>query len=273
MLNKEDSPKKIMQRITRILVVLVVGSFCYYVYYAWYRGTPFSIKEFLINLPRTQVTTAYWYLYLYLGLLFLLPILQRLVKTLNKRSLEYLLFLSIGILGTAPLIKLSPLFISGLIGVYIGQVLLGYYIERYLPLTKKVFWICFFSFIFLITIQVAGTFLLYLQNPTSFLKLDDRTLITITLTAACFYICVKYIFAHHPPKPKLEKVICRIGSLTFGIYLLLDMAIVQTLSIYISLKGIMHPFAAIVLWELIIFVICAIITAVLRLVPPLRKWI
>lgn len=276
LLQKEDSPQKSLHRLTRIFVVFVIGSFCYYTYYSLRDGTAFSFKEFLLKLPQSRMTKAFWYFHLYLALLCLLPILQKLVKALNQRQLAYLLFLSLGILGTVPLIpafKLSSYFTAGLIGPYIGQVLLGYYIERYVPLTKKVFCGCFCVFILLITFQVAATYSLYLHNPSSYGMLDNRTLNTITGSAACFYICIKYVFINYPVPSKLEHCICRLGTLTFGIYLLSDMAIAQSIPVYSALQGYMHSLVAMVLWELLIFTACAFIIAGLRLFPPLRKWI
>ena len=276
LLGREDPPKKTAERVIRISIVLAAGSFCYYVYFTWRNGTAFSIWGFLWNLPQASITNSYWYLYLYLALLCLLPILQRLVKALDKRRLEYLLFLSLGVLGTAPLIpafELSPFFAAGLVGPYIGQVLLGYYIERYVPMTKKVFLLCSSAFVLLIAFQVGGTFLLYQRDPSSYLALDNRTLITITGSAACFYVCVKYFFLKYPPHPAIGHGVCRLGALTFGIYLLADMAMVQFEPLYSMLQGYMHPLAAVGLWELFLFGVCALITAGLRLVPALRKWI
>ncbi len=276
LLEKEDPPKKTAERVIRIFTVLFVGSFCYYAYYSWRNGTAFSIKEFLWNLPQTNATNSFWYLYLYLALMCLLPILQKLVKALTKRQLEYLLFLSLGILGTAPLIPsfdLASLFVAGLIGPYIGQVLLGYYIEHYVPLTKRVFRGCLCAFVLLIALQVAGTFYLYQRNPSSYLSFDNRTLNTITGSAACFYICVKYIFTKHTPRPALERGLCRLGALTFGIYLLADLVIDRSGFLYPMLGEYMPSLAAMVLWELVIFAVCALIAAALRRIPVLRKWI
>lgn len=276
LLEKEDPPKKTAERVKRIFVVLVTASLCYYAYYARRNGTAFSIREFLCLLPQNSITVTFWYLYLYLAIMCMLPILQKLVKALSKRQLEYLLLLSVGIFGIAKMIQsfnLFYMFTAGLIGPYIGQFLLGYYIEKYVPLTKRTFRFCFCAFILLIAFQVAVTFLFYRKDPSSYLVLDDTVMLPIVGSAACFYICVKYIFAKHPPGPAPERWLCRIGVLTFGIYLLGDMVITQSGSVYTVLMGYMHPLAAMLLWELFAFAVGAVITAALRLIPGLRKWI
>ena len=280
LLGKEDSPKKTRARLLRVFAVFFVGSLCYYIYYAQRSGAPLSVRKFLLDLPRVQSTNAFWYLYLYLALLCMLPILQTLTKALSTQQMKYLLFFSVGVLGTAPLIsaffpdfQLSGYFTAGLIGPYIGQVLLGYFLERNIPLKKIVFWSALCSFILMIAFQVGGTFLLYQRDPSSYKALDNRILITTTASASAFYICVKYLFVRHTPRSWLAKAICRLGSLTFGIYLLADMVLRQSEPLYTMLSGYMHPLAAMVLWEVFIFAVCALVTAGLRLIPFLRKWL
>lgn len=135
----------------------------------------------------------------------------------------------------------------------------------------KAFWFCLCGFLFSITFQVVGTLLLYQRDPSAYLALDNRTLITVTSASACLYICVKYVFTRHPPHPFLGRAIRRLGGLTFGIYLLGDMVIRQTLPLHTALRSRIHPLAAGVLWELLIFAACALIAAALRLGPLLRK--
>lgn len=279
LLGKEDAPEKSKERLLRVSAVFLAGSLCYYVYYSHRNGTPFSLREFLLNLPKSPATNAFWYLYLYLALLCMLPILQKLSQALDRRRLEYLLFLSLGVCGTAPLISvfypdfaLYYNFTAGLTGAYIGQVLLGYYIEEYVPMTRKVFWTCLCGFVLSIAFQTAGTFLLCQQSPHNYV-LDNRTLITITASAACFYVCVKYLFTVHPPGPALERAVRRLGALTFGIYLLGDLMISLSARVHAALQGRVHVLAAMVLWELFIFAACALAAAALRLVPFLRKWL
>ena len=280
LLGKEDTPKKTWARIYRILVVFVVSSLLYYIFLSRVNGTPLVLWRFLPALVKGPITDALWYFYLYLALLLMLPILQKLIKVLNKRHLQYLLFFSLVVTGTASLLTifvprlwLSDYFTVGLIGPYIGLVLLGYYLEEYVPMKRPVFWGAFAVFIALIAFQVGGSFYLYRRNPSFYLLLDDRTLITITAASAAFYICAKYLFTKHPPRPWLSNVICRFGRLTLGIYLLGDGVIYRTRFIFNALSGYIHPMAAMVLWELLVFAICALVTAALRLIPFLRKFL
>lgn len=280
MLDREEPPKRLVMRIARILTVTAAGSVCYGFFYAQQKGEPFNIGEFLPKLLKGPATNAFWYLYLYLGLLCLLPILRRMAAALSKRQLEYVLFLSLGVLGVLPLIRIFfPEFrtygylTTALFSPYVGMVLLGHYIEQYVPNTKRSFWWGFCGFALLIAFQAAGTFLLYQRNPDSYMALDDRTLLTITGSSACLYICVRYVFTRYRPGPRLERIIHALSDLTFGAYLLGDMMIELSKPIHAVLREHCHVLIAMVLWEIIILIGCMCITAGLRLIPSLRKWL
>lgn len=280
LLEKEDSPRKSAERILRIFVVFLAGSFLYTVYYGHRNGTAFSLRDFLFQLPTARATTAFWYLYLYLGLLCVLPVLQKLAKALSRRQMEYLFLLTLGFCGTVPLLQilfstpgLSGDFTDGMIGHYLALVLLGYYLEHEAAPSRRAFLFCLGGYGLSLAVQVAGTYLLFRRNPESYAALDNRKLITITLASACLYVCVKYLLERHPLPPSAVRAVRSLGRLTFGIYLLGDFMISWTRPVYEALCGHMHVVFAMVLWELFIFAAAALAAAGLRLVPPLRKWL
>lgn len=280
LLEKEDTPRKSAERFLRVLAVFAAGSFLYAVYYSHKNASPFSLREFLFNLPSSRATTAFWYLYLYLGLLCVLPVLQKLAKALSRRQMEYLLLLSLGFCGTVPLLQiffstpgLSGDFTDGMLGHYLALVLLGYYLEHEAAPSRRAFLLCLGGYGLSLAVQVAGTYLLFRRNPESYFALDNRRLITITAASACLYVCVKYLLERHPLPPSAARAVRRLGRLTFGIYLLGDFMISWTRPVYEALCGHMHVVFAMVLWELFIFAAAALAAAGLRLVPPLRKWL
>lgn len=280
LLEKEDTPRKTAQRLVRGCTALLAASVVYYIYYGIKYDQPLSPFDFLKNVIRTQTTNALWYLYLYLGLLCLLPILQKLAKALEKRDLQWLLFLSVGILGTIPLIQLfipefgvSGYFTGILFSNYIGMVLCGYYIEHYAVVERPRFWASAALFSLLILFQAAATYYFYQADPTNYLRLDNRTFITITGSTICFYVMVKYVSSKLRLGARVKSGINYFGGLTFGIYLFSDLIIDLTRPIHQALCGYTHVVIAMVLWEIIIFAICALLTASLKTIPALRKWI
>ena len=214
------------------------------------------------------------------GLLCLLPILQKMVRALNKRELQWILFLSVGLLGTISLLKLffpsfgvSGYFTGVLFSTYIGVYLCGYYAEKYICLNRSTFVFASILFAVLIGFQTIATFHFYQKDSEKYLLLDNRVLITITLSTFCFYIMIKYCFIKLPVRPGVEKAIRYLGSLTFGIYLLSDWMIKVSAPIQQMLQEHLHVIPAMILWELLIFVACATITAALKQLAFIKKWI
>jgi len=66
--------------------------------------------------------------------------------------------------------------------------------------------------------------------------------------------------------------VLRLGELTFGIYLVSDLLIVQLEPVYSGLVGFgVNPMAAMVVFELVVFFGGAAITLVLKKLPVLNK--
>lgn len=274
LLGKQDSYDKYKKRIFRFVAVLIIFSAVNYIFK--YHDANMTLYHFFKCLFGS-VTNAYWYLYLYLGLLIMLPLLQKIAHSLAKREIELFLFISLVIAGTVPMLqifidlKVNNSFLVALFSPYLGLMFAGYYIETYVKLNKKIVLIACGTFIGLILIQVAITTGLYHNNPKSYLQLDNRTFITITAASLCVYMIVKYLFSIGTVPEGMRRFIIYCGGLTFGIYLLSDMSIVLLRPLYLTLKSDMWIFGAMILYEICIFIIGAICTIVLKKIPYIKK--
>lgn len=277
LLQKQDSPKKSIQRIVRIALATLLFSVPYYVYQ--HRAAPgdMRISDFFRTLYTWNITNAFWYLYMYLGLLCLLPLLQKMAAAFSKRDTALLLLLSLGIAGALPLTRIffsteaSPHYTAALFSPYIGMVFAGYYIERYVPNTRRAGLSALGLLLVLLAFQVFATRGFYAANPKGYLKLDDRTLITITLSAACAYTAVRFLFSAVHLRERTCRIIHTLGGLTFGIYLLSDLIRVLSNPLYASMAAHMHDLLAMLLWEVFIFAVAAVLTAILKRIPGIRK--
>lgn len=282
LLHKLDTPQKTASRILRIVVVLLIGSVLYYVYYGCTQHKALSVRGFLGAFFQSGITKAYWYLYLYIGLLCLLPILQKMAQSLSKGNLQWLLFLCTGVTGILPILTK---FVPGvnfswafdvctwIFSAYVGLVLWGYYIEHYMTITRLKFYLSCLCFIFVLAFQIAATYYLYQKDSQNYLFLDSRTLLTTIAASVSFYVMVKYLFSHFSIPCWLEKTICKIGGLTFGVYLLADLAIDLFTPVYRMLSGHMHILPAMLLWEIFIFAASAAVAFALKQIPFVKKYL
>ena len=241
LLGKNDSYQTLIQkRVTRYIILLLVfegAFFCEFNYFL--KGyEEFTLKRFVFGVFSGNLSGlgSYWFLYSYIGMLLMLPFMQRIAKTISKSDIKYLL------IGHFILSSLIPMVNFVLTNTNIGKITLsssfnvpfmnykeffypfiGYYLEFYVDCKQLkgkhlagltfaalagIFLSCFFTWY---EGKITGTFT---QN---YVQLFDY------LTAIVVFIVIKYLITVKVPEISEQltgKVICFIGSLTLGIYLL-----------------------------------------------------
>lgn len=272
LLGKRDSERKWLRRLGRGAGALVLGSLGYAAVYGWMEGGAFAPLSVLSQLPQRTATNAYWYLYLYLGILCLLPVLQRVVQILDKRWLGWLIVLHAGVGGAAAQIPVlfpeigvygsvvSGMFTSylSLFSPYFGMVLLGYWVERYVRITKRTAVLVGMGLAVLTAFQLLVQYQFHFEGKW----MNHPTYLTVILSSLCLYLLIKYIFTEKTIPTRFREGLLNVGGLTFGVYLLSDMAIRLTQErIFSRLSGRIHPFLAWGLWIMCMFLLCAGVTA------------
>ncbi len=151
LLKKEDSYKKNYIRFLKILISLVIFSFIYYIKDCIATNSSISMINFFKLIYQKNITNAFWYMYLYLGIILMIPIIQRMVSNFKKLDLKYFIFFSLVVCGSMPILNYyfpntiySSNFDLFLFNVYLGLIFTGYYIENYMKITKSKMIICVF---------------------------------------------------------------------------------------------------------------------------------
>lgn len=274
LLEKEDSIKKYFSRIIRIAVVTVVFTVFMHICFNGRASVSALIKE-ILNSSREP----YWYLYMYLGLLFILPVMQRMAKALSRQEMLILLFATLAVGGVVPMMefagfKVHQAFGYGIFSPYIGMAFAGYYIEKHMDITKKKAVISGICFVLFILLQTAVSYKSYItRNGIDYLWLDNTRFITVTIPAICFYIVVRYIFDNINLSEKSKKIICYTGGLTFGIYLISDCFVALLAPLYNVVLADIPVMVAMIIYEIAVFACSALVTAIIRLIPAVKSFI
>lgn len=273
LLTKNDSISKYLNRVIRWSVLIVIFTVFYHVYYSY--DEIGGVVTFLQRIFGGS-TVSHWYMFMYLGILVMLPLLQKLAQVLEKEHLQIFLIVSLGLGGIFPMISafseitVSNEFLDVIFSPYLGMFFCGYYIDNYVEITKKRAIICGCLYILLIAIQVIGTTLLYYEDNQNYLLLDNRIFITITSSAICVYIVIKYIFENITLAPLLNKMIVSYGGLTLGIFLISDMFInffYPYLAVYL---GSVNIFVLLFLYTIWIFICSSIAAYIFKKIPGLK---
>lgn len=281
MLDRQDSYRKTFQRFFRILSCLLVFSGMYYISERLSGNVEsFGFKDFMVRIVEKPITNAYWWMYLYMGILLMLPFLQKLAAHMEKKDFHVFFLISGGFFSVLPIIlhymqelTLTTWFRLPLFNSYICMLFLGYYIKRYGVVSKKWRRISVGMFFFMCVLNVVFTYGEYKKVPedwTVYLFFDEREFFPILLASVCLF----YIVFTLPLKGRITGWIRAMGSLTFGIYLVADFFIVKLAGIYRSLVTAgMYPMAAMLFYELAVFAASAFAAFLLKKLPLFRKLI
>lgn len=277
MLDKCDSYKKSGQRVLRIVVALYLFSLVYYL--GQYENGDrlfITVKDFFFSVFQYSLTSAYWYMYMYIGLLIMLPFLQKMVANLSKKDVQIFICLCLLITGVWPIVEhilpiltYSKLVDFALFDSFVGILFIGYYMKKYVTPSKKKLIASIITFIVCVTFNVLMTRREYdLMGGHDYLFYDDRVYLPIVLASASVF----YMAMHLKVEGNFAKIAKVVGGCSFGVYLLADFFIgrMQPLWEILRSKGV-PEMLAIVVYEFFIFGVTLVITFILKQIPGIKR--
>ena len=278
LLGKNESYKDwFVKRVLRIVVVILLFSV---IYYDWSSG---NAADYLRLIFESNITNAFWYLYLYLGIMLTLPLLRKMCQCMENRDFILLIVIFLSTQSIYPLLihyfnfPAMQWVFSGLFSYWISWYcifLMGYYfknlLDKHTIKNIKIFIPVLFIGWFignLIPTVLTYREIYYLHDTSLFM--DNPFFIWSFAATICFDSALLLISDSLIKYKKFNNIISYISGLTFGIYLLGD-----------KLISIIYPFftnwntnqvVKIMAVDIIIFVIGACVTAVLKQIPLIKK--
>lgn len=287
LLPKDESLGQIYRhRVLRMVIVLLVFSAFYYSCQIWAGGAELDIAYFFTKLYSSQFATAYWFIYSYIGMLMMLPLLRKMVKSMNHQDFKYMFFLILMIRGIVPILQylfgqgsfnMNTNLTANLFSMNVVYFVSGYYldvvIEEKEMTLKNTLGLNVAGFIAII---ITCLITQYKINVTGCLKESDVQTFYNNLvwlpTCALFY-SARYILSKHHPARWLESIILMCGSTAFGIMLLEKILREQLVFIYNILFPMLHSLPACIIWVLAVYLCGMVITLCLQQIPGLKKLI
>jgi len=270
LLPKKESWKRVYEkRIPRIAGVLLLFSVIRYCYLCMSEGQKVYVGKFFRLFYTQEIFLPYWFLYEYLGILIVLPLLRRMVQNLTEQE-KWLLFALL--LGWPVLDDLS----RGYLGVgfmldldfrnSVSCFLFGYLMENCRVLRqndqKGV------RFCTGLAMLVTGGAYLWLHGQQ---EKEVPGSLTILLTLSVYYL-VRYIGERGI---RDRAVLCRFvlwsGGNVFCLYLIEDYLRNGTAVIWECLSPYITAVPACGIWLLAVFLMGNILAAGMRRLPLLRK--
>ncbi len=277
LVDKRDTRKKSLTRIARTLIVLFAFTVLYF-FAGYFLGKipELSLSCFLELTFPNGIANAFWYLYAYLGILIMLPFIQKAVTAFSRGDVRIfiaisLLFFSLYpvLLFYYPRLNFSVHINLDMFCSYVCFLMIGYYFKKYAKMNRLNFLIAVSTYFLMLFFNVFSTYRLYQRTGgIDYLFFDNIRLLPIVLQAVSMFYIAMYLFIDK----KLGKTVTALGACTFGIYLFSDLFILNLGFInafWISLG--IPRLIAIFMYQIMVFALGFIATYILRLIPFLKK--
>ena len=279
LLGRQESVGRALRRLGRILAALLVFSYGYYLYDAWvYWGLwprMVNFRAFFEKVWSMNITDGFWYLYFYMGLMLLLPLLQRMAARMNEKQTFVWIAacFAVGALWPlaghyVPALAMPEWFETMPVG-YIGLLFAGHWIRRRYTPSKAKNGSALAALALGIVLSVWLTRLEFdrVAPGQKYWFMDNRwqPSLFIMLSAMALMMLAK---AYVKPGARWTAL----GSCAFGVYLVQDWLIAQTETrLFEPLCQVLPAFAAVLAWEMIVFGIALAAVWVMRRIPVLKK--
>lgn len=274
LLGKTEDYRQLFHRIIKYSAILLFWGTLQYFRYARTGKTDISIRSWWSNIYSSPKLETYWYLYLYLGFLLMLPLLRKAASRMEDQDYRYLFVLS----GAGAVLTmagyLSGCFINGSIFILPAAFLyplLGYWIdhENCQPHDRGALK---YGLAALLPLCIVITVSLVCLKRTDYSG-DIMDLIQCFTMFIAFGIFgfVKRMDAGYLHSMRLKKAVIAVGGTAFGIYLTEDMIRNQVIRfvVYINAKD----FIIAILYTLFTFILGVAAILVMKKIPVLKKLI
>lgn len=272
LLKKQFEYKYILKKIVRILIPLIAISFVLY-----YKANGLNALAFAKSFLEEPIVYPYWYLYMLISLYLITPLIQKMLKNFCDKDYIYLFTICLiipsilSVITSLLNINISSWLFICLFPKTIGIYILGYYLSncKIDKKIKNIFWILLITLISLFFITM---YLPYAKGgEISYIFDGFDTLFAIGEAAALFYI-FRYYFANKRIGEKCSNVIGTISECTFGIYLFHYLVIYRIYHISIIQEIFkFNRYIGVVLLEIAAFILCGIVTYILKKIPYVKK--
>jgi surface polysaccharide O-acyltransferase-like enzyme len=212
------------KRLGRIITPFLFWSLVY-VAYAWYNEditfTPDIWADTKIVLHQLKYGSYYhlWYVYMLIGLYFVIPVLSKFVRNASEKEIVYflLVWLAVMLLAQPYLSRFNPQIDLHYFAGYIGYLVLGHYLAfKEFPARSARIW-SGLIFLLTLTIIVAGTYYMCQYTKAFSTLLYEPLSPAIVLLSSSVFLFARFTAVKLPPA--LKKARDFISAYTFGIYL------------------------------------------------------
>ena len=285
LLGRVDDHHRWSVRIQRIFFALLFFSYLYFLHDAWvhYGLWPRALRLdlFMFEVWEMSIADSSWYLYFYLGLMILLPLLQRLSCALTEQKAGWITGIVLGLgAGWPTLVHFVPSLASPVVSLLtkactmLGLFFAGWQLRKARKPLHTLPWLMVLIASVLLSVSLLRAEYLRLEGAGKYWAfMDDRLQPSLSVVVSAFslFLFIRSLF-DRPMHDKALRLWTELGGCAFGVYLLQHWVIDQSeFRLFIPLCNVLPAFPAVIVWEVIVFGICLIVAMIMRRIPLLKK--
>jgi len=264
------------KRLSRVITPFLFWSLIY-IAYSWYNeeisfdADAWTNTKQVLHLLKYGSSYHLWYVYMLIGLYFVIPVIGKFVRNATQNEILYFLLVWFGVmlLSQPYLARFNPQVDLHYFAGYIGYLVLGHYLAFKEFKSPNIRGWMVVLFISMLAIIVVGTWLLYKNNSTVGTLFYEPINPTIVFLSASVFIFCRFTL------PKASPALIRFrdfaGSYNYGIYLAHSLVLYLLDYINISYK-LCVPAVSIPVTALLCFILTlGLVWLISKL--PFGKWI
>lgn len=293
LLTRQESLKDIyLKRVLRFVITIVLFSFVDYCADIWVGNTKaFNIMDFIRDVYGNRWNYPFWYLYAYLAFLITLPILREIAVNMTNRTFKYLVIIHMVFNCLWPVVQYliftdtvesNVHFSFAWIGEYIVfYPLLGYFMEHRFDDEKvdkslPLLWAANIAGILLSCLATYRKALVmgYMNDEVS----ETYFMSFVAINCFTMFFSIKWLCRKIAFTETAQKIICSVGSATFGIYLI-HIVVMNKNPWFPKFWDFMHTQVRCnfmltgLIGSLLVMLIAYVIVLLLKLIPGVKKLI
>ena len=280
LLHREESiGVTLKKRALRIAVALVLFSGILYLRWILWGYVPApGFGDFLQRFWSEGISAPYWYLYTYLGLVLMLPLLRPMVQHMSDQAFVYLAILHMIVYGLCAIPGLltgwGPLnsdFLLPMAEPEVFYFLMGYYLAHRFPWERMdrkrlgLLWLLAAAAVACM-LWMADLYIRY--TGTSNIGYHNGWML---FPIFAIYASAQRFFASHVVPDHAAKILTALGGCVFGTYLMEGMLRHDLSPIYFLLEPRIHVLPACLIWVVLVVLCGLCITWVLKKIPLLNR--
>lgn len=207
------------------------------------------------------------------------PFVKKMTTKMNDK--DYIILISIsliipgmlGLIATLFKIKTSDFFTNAILPMVLGYYICGYFISTK-KINKKIKNISILIFAFFMILSIWGMYNPFLKTGELSFRFDNVYSMPVIAMSISLFTIIKYYFENLKIKKIIYKIIEEISKVTFGIYLLHYIFIRYIYNNIIIQKVFNYNgYIGMITMEISVFVLCGIITFIIKRIPVIKKFL